>query len=105
MNKEIHFYDSEYDAIVNSSKPFNKQASFYYGYTETEDAIYNNEEIIHTLQMCCLKTSLFTQGYRVFIHDMDGNYEIKLGPDNDRTNRDIRMEHNILKLWELGEFS
>lgn len=103
--KEIHFYESETEAVLNHLKTFWNQKTFYYGYTETKDAIENDEEIIHTLQMCCLNTSLFKLGYRIFIHDNNNEYyEIKLGSDNKRTNREIRMEHNLFKLWINGEF-
>lgn len=46
-------------------------------------------------------------GYRIFVHDnvlnFDNCYEIKVG-DNERMNREIRLGHNIFKMWRAGEF-
>ena len=104
--KEIHFYENEHEASLNTLKPLMQQKTFYYGYYDTEQAIYDNINIIHTLQMCCLDTSLFKLGYRVFIHENEESvYEIKLGTENERTNREIRISHNLFKMWLNGEFN
>jgi hypothetical protein len=66
-----------------------------------------NEPIIHTLQMACLASHslLFNANYHIFIHETNGEvYEIKLGSDNERTNREIKKSHNLLKMWMSGEF-
>ena len=104
--KQIHFYENEHEAVLNTLKPLMQQKTFYYGYDNTEQAIYDNINIIHTLQMSCLDTSLFKLGYRIFIHEDNNDcYEIKLGTDNERTNREIKMSHNLFKMWLSGEFS
>ena len=104
--KQIHFYESDeefYLDMRNSEGLIHKY--FYLGYMETEEAIYNDETMIHTLQMCCLDTSLFRLGYRIFIHEESGDvYEVKLGTDNERTNRELKEGHNIFKMWLSGEF-
>ena len=59
---------------------------------------------IHSTQFIFLSTSLFDLNYQIFIHEKNGDvYEIKLGPNNTRTNRDIKKSHNLLKLWQNGE--
>lgn len=77
------------------------------GYHETQRAIYDREPSIRTTQMCFLSTKLFDMDYRIFIYEEDEDdrqYEIKLGTDNKRTKREIKMSSNLLKLWKSGEF-
>lgn len=75
----------------------------YHDYYETLDAI-ETQNIVITTQMCLLTTELFEKGFQVFVWDKSGAYEIKLGSDNERTTRDIRIAHNLFKLWQSGEF-
>jgi hypothetical protein len=94
---EIHFYDSQVSIPADVDQ--------YYGWVDTVRAINSCVETIHTTQMGVLSTKLFEFGYRVFIHSYDDEaYEIKLGGDNTRTNREIRVEHNLFNLWKSGEF-
>ena len=97
MSKEIHFYeDTDYIHTDN----------YYKSWNGTREAYRSNEKVIHTTQMGFLDTCLFELGYRVFIHDdIDSSYEIKLGTDNERTERDIRPAHNLFKMWLNGEFN
>lgn len=93
MNKEIHFYDRNPELI-----------GVIHGYNETINCIISGEPNIHTTQMGLLKTSLFSMGYRVFVHEHGRElYEIKLG-DNKCTGRYIRLGHNLFKMWVSGEF-
>lgn len=41
----------------------------------------------------------------IFIHESENKfYEIILGSGNERTNREIKMGHNLFKMWKSGEF-
>jgi len=96
LMKKIIFYTYE-------SKHLNT-LRIYNGYCESLAAINNNIELIYTTQMCLLSTKLFTQGYEVYIKNYNEDmYEVKLGL-NKRTDREIKMAHNIFKLWKSGEF-
>lgn len=96
--KEIHFYES-----TTAFKDIIPLVTW----DMTEYAILRKTNIIHTTQMGFLSWSvtLFEEGYRIFIHEtLDDVYEIKLGTDNERTNREIKKGHNIFKMWMSGEF-
>lgn len=95
-NKEIHFYAYDDNSVID----------IIYDYIGTDKAIRNNQTIINTTQMSMLSCDLFLRDYRVIIHDSpDDSYEIKLGEDNTRTKRIIRIGHNLFNLWRGGEFN
>ena len=86
--KEIHFYlDINYMHIKDC----------YYAYDETEDAINNKEDIIHTTSIANISFDLLDLGYRIFVHRNGRVLECKLG-SMDGTEKEIRKAHNILKL-------
>lgn len=96
MSKQIHFYE-DVDYISDDD--------FYMCWNGTREACESNEKVIHTTQMGFLDTWLFELGYRIFVHDgIDSSYEIKLGTDNERTEREIKLAHNLFKMWSNGEF-
>ena len=97
--KEIHFYSST-DYTTDST------CLYLVGWENTLYAINAGDTIIHTLQMGLLTISskLFDAGYRIFIHDDHGEFELTLG-DCARTNREIRYAHNHFKMWISGEFT
>ena len=98
MNKEIHFYYNIDDIPIDSA--------CHIDWKGTLKALENDFLIIHTTAMGILTYSsrLFDAGYRIFIWDDHGEFEITLG-NCARTNREIRKEHNIFKMWENGEFT
>ena len=75
----------------------------HHGYYSTLWCIEEEDERIGTTQVILCTTKLFELGYRIFVHDFKGIYEIKLGK-NDCTNREIKMSHNLPKLILNGEF-
>lgn len=98
-NKEIHFYAYYPGDIID------ERVECVHSYFDTERKIQNNHKEIHTTQLCFLTTNLFAMGYRVLMHEaVDDFYEITLGSDNTRTNRDIRMSNNLLAMWRGGVF-
>lgn len=75
-----------------------------YSYPATESAIKTKQPIINTTQMGLLSAELWEAGYRIFVIDKDGKYEIKVGGENKRTQREIKTTHNLFKMWQNGEF-
>lgn len=118
--KEIHFFtdwmdrmDWEYKHRYLTKKNVLTSLS---DYEETEEALNvartmfeSNEnkynKVCTTIQMCFLDTDWLVYGYRVFVHDSTGSFEIKLGDENERTTRFIRPEHILFKMWKNGGFS
>jgi hypothetical protein len=93
---EIHFY-TRVEYIPDHER--------YYADWEGTYFAIERAGCVRTTQMGFLSTDLFLDGFRVFVHDSRNDfYEIKLGCDNERTNREIRMRHDLFKLWKNGEF-
>jgi hypothetical protein len=106
-NKEIHFFNFEdFNDCRLEEWVMDRIDWFFIGnsYSSAKGKIDEGLIKILTTQMALLNTSLFEKGYQIFIHDDSGIYEIKLGSDNKRTKREIRMCHDLFKLWESGEF-
>ena len=74
---------------------------------EVDNAIDKGQNIICTIQVCTLSTSLLSKGYRIFVHykkeDEQKQFEITLGKC-ENTTREIRAGHNLEKMLLSGEF-
>lgn len=94
---EIHFYERSLDIPAD--------IPYCVCWKRTEEAINNSESYIVTTQMGLLSTELLKKGYRVFVHPTrEDKYEIRLG-ENECTDKEIRVAHNLFKMWEAGAFS
>ena len=118
--KEIHFFSSWYDKMDWEFKHRyltreNNVLDSLGDYEECEEALsiararfekdstkYN--KVYVTTQMLFLDTDWIEYGFRIFVHDKTGQFEIKLGEGNERTNRYIRPSHMLWKMWRNGEF-
>lgn len=74
---------------------------------EVDNAIEGGQNIINTVQVCTLSTTLLSKGYRVFIHYKNGDeqkhFEITLG-ECEHTTRELRQGHNLERMLLSGEF-
>ena len=111
MTKEIHFFenlDTEDDWVLHGTMEdkdiWTANDYFRMDYLRNEMPYENAIQIIVTTQMCFLSTDWFEEGFRVFVHDHTGTFEIVLGDGNERTSRYIRYAHDLFKLWRNGEF-
>lgn len=92
MDKEFHLYLAHApEDSVNE-------------YGEVMHLIDQDVPIIKTTQVMTCTTQLFDRDYRIFVHSEDDDWEITLGKCQ-RTNREIRMAHNLPNLIIHGEFS
>lgn len=95
---EIHFYDCQISVPADVGQ--------YYGWMDTIRAVNSHVDQIHTTQMGLLRTALFERGYHIFVHSFGcDTFEIKLGGENSNTRKEIRMAHNLFKMWESGALS
>lgn len=88
-NKEIHFYLDE--TFYDERHPV-----LCYTYDSTKRFIEDGAQEIHTTSIANISFDLLDLGYRIFLHRNNKVLECKPGMDG--TERDIRYEHNILRL-------
>lgn len=73
-------------------------------YDETEQAIDNGEQDIKTTSLASLTFDLLTLGYQIFVVRNGIKKEFYPGMDSKSTNKDIRFQHNIMKLIRTHVF-
>lgn len=92
--KELHVHLS----------PFTLPQYFYTNLYDTENALKNGEEIIHTSQTHVLSTTCLLNGYRIFAYMLNKEVvELKLGYI-DKCCKEIRPTHNLEKMVLSGCF-
>ena len=107
MTREIHFFA---DFVSEKDWERNNRYDLSFTYYEHMEIFLNHiredprDIICTTTQMSFLSTEWFERGFRIFVHDCTGTFEIVLGEGNERTTREIRYAHNLFRLWENGEF-
>lgn len=69
---------------------------------EVEEKLKERKDVDTNLIILCT-TNLFDLGYRIFIHDKAGMFEVTLG-SCERTTREIKKSHNLPNLIISGEF-
>ena len=96
LEKRIHFYKDNY-GLQNCE-------GFLVTHNKTIEAIQADEELINTSATSALDFAwLLDKGYRIWLHENNRNFEIKLG-NVVATDKEIRKGHNIMKLWIGGAF-
>lgn len=69
------------------------------------NAIKDGNTFIHTYAIFALLFSyLLDLGYRIYLHENNKSFEIKLG-NVVATNKEIRKAHDIRTIWIGGRFS
>ena len=116
MKKEIHFFTRNHTQYEWRAE--HNYLTMHYAdslleilgdYEETkeryDDMDGGKHSVYVTTQMCFLDTQWLVHGYRLFVHDKTGSFEIVLGDGNERTQRTIREAHNLYRMWTNGEFA
>lgn len=97
---EIHFFTDRY--VMQSC--WMPGIRLCVDWVMTEKSINSRFPKIYTTQMSFMNLRLIEKGYRIFIRDETGCFEITLG-NCARTDKEIRPTHNIFKMWEAGVFT
>lgn len=100
MSRELHWYEDYWKMPRNLPRG----QSFFIGHYQTQRALRYGVKCIHTDQDSALSTSLFEQGYGVFLHFASGKVkEITLGADRE-TGHDLHSGENLMELVLSGVF-
>lgn len=98
MEKELHIWMG-----INYRKHI-KLEDMFITLEETERALNENKECIHTTQPHVCSTRWIVKGYRVFVHMLNNEVvEMKLGYINENM-KEIRVAHNLEKMLLSGLF-
>lgn len=103
--KKIYFFDNEQDWLKFKEKKGIKR-NILCGHLDTQEAIESDQRLIITYDMASLDTKLFAYGYRIFLKQKDYQMiEIKFGNENNWSNRGIRMNSKLLKMYQKGQMT
>lgn len=98
--KEIHFFKDKSQHFLYPEDYSRTCLS----HNETVDAINNNVEFISTFSLSALDFSwLLDLGYNIYLHENNKSLKIQTGYI-ETTDKEIRKEHNILRMWLAGVF-
>lgn len=98
MNKKIYFITDKASLWLN----FPTEKS-HYTYQSTTDAIRNGDDVIYTTSLANMNFNLLDLGYQIFLYKDKKMVEIK--PGMEELDKDLRKEHNILKMFLGGVFN
>lgn len=74
-----------------------KQEDIFFSYGGTKEAIRSGKKAIYTFSLANMSFSLLDKGYRIYL--MKNNLILELKPGMPELEKELRKEHNILKIF------
>lgn len=97
---EIHFYFDTEDSTITETE----LDDLIIDYKTTEESLSRKEPLIRTTCLSWLSFDRIDEGYDVYVH-RNGVYK-KMYPGMESVhNKDIRKEHNLMRLFTGGYFN
>ena len=99
MDKNIYFCADNYSYLLH----FGEELFCVDNYMDTEEALNKNEPEIVTTSIAHMSFDLIDAGYNIWLCYKENKIKVEPGMDMP-TGKDIRMSHNIRKLFLAGCF-